>query len=98
MRFEGREPLAPLAEIAALLPEPPEREPEPDGGLRIGDRLGAVEGGPEVVSVRLQPIQPRALRGSGELGSGALREFQVRREVAFPDGWPSPEASRRSAP
>ena len=61
------ETAAGLGQVATLLPEPPQREGKPDRGLAVAIGGRTVDRGPQVVVFQLQPVQPGALVGPGEL-------------------------------
>ena len=70
-RGDRLEPAARLVEVAALLPEAPHREGEPDGDRRVRRADRPVERGPDVVVGVLEPVEPG--RWSSPVSSGAAR-------------------------
>ena len=74
-----------LGEVAAELPHPPHRpgDAEADvGGATLHD---PAQGGPDVVELALQPVQPPLLIWPGVLRSGLLRQLEECQRVASPD-------------
>ena len=74
-----------LLEVAVHLPEAPERSREPLLELALADRVEAVEGGPQVVVLCLEPVEPRFQIGAGQsldLVTGLLGERQEVRRVS----------------
>ena len=80
--------LLPLAEVAALHPEPAQRRCE----LQIlfatfGRRQAPVQCQPQVVVLSLQSIEPGDLPLSGQLGLGALNQLVKKSEMAVPQAF-----------
>ncbi len=85
MRRDRVEPDAGLVEVAALLPEPPEREREPCRDLGEWPRDRVIQGGPQVVVVAFQSIEPGSLVRTGQMRSGPFGEREERRGMPVAD-------------
>ena len=79
------QPGAALAQVAAGLPELPERRRQPEAG-RVGARHRPGQRGPQVVVLDLQPVEPGAAVRPVELGRGRLGQRQVPGQVPAADG------------
>ena len=73
-----------LAQVAALLPEAPDPDGEPDRELGVAARVGPLDGGSEVRVLALELVQRDALPLPGELRRELLGEREVRLRVACP--------------
>ena len=75
-----------LVQIAALLPESPQRVGHPDGDVGIGGIGRPIEGRPQIVMLALESVEPCALFGPAQFGGGALGELLERHRMASGDG------------
>ena len=80
--------LLPLAEVAALHPEPAQRRCELQTLFAtFGRRQAPVQCQPQVVVLSLQSIEPGDLPLSGQLGLGALNQLVKKSEMAVPQAF-----------
>src|SRR5436190_19319793 len=75
-----------LAQIAADLPEPPEREQEARGRVGVTSDDRVLESGAHVVMLELDEVEPAPLVVALELRRGTLGQGEIGREVAIADG------------
>ena len=83
-----RDPLeatAALDQVAALLPEPPQREAQPDRYRRLWSGCRPFERRAQIVVLHVEPIEPRSLIPTGQLAGSFLAQRKEGPSMAFPD-------------
>src|SRR6185312_14996504 len=74
-----------LVQVAALLPEPPYGERQPDRGRRVAGRGRPIEDGSDVVMLAIELIEEAALLDTRQLRGEALAEVEEPARVARRD-------------
>ena len=95
---QRRDEGARLTQVAALLPQPPDGNRDPERDRRVAPAIGPVDGRAQVRMLALELVERDPLPVAGELRRQLLRQREVRAGVTLPASPRRPlDASSRSS-